>query len=166
MPIYFFIILALALLVVAVLVKHGNSVQPETEDSSFDYKDYLLKKPILTDNEKEFYGRLLKAKPNNWHILAQIAMASILTTKSGLGRKITNSIRYRFNRKIIDFAVFDQDFNLVFVIELDDRTHNATKDAERDAMLSAAGVKTIRFESKNKPSVDTLSQVFQKISKN
>lgn len=91
-------------------------------------------------------------------------MASILTTKTGLGGRLTNSIRYKFNRKIIDFAVFDKDFNLLFVIELDDRTHNAERDAERDNMLLAAGIKTVRFESKNKPSVEVLSHLFNKIS--
>ena len=166
MPIYLFIVFALVILVVAVLVKHGNYSATDSEEgeSEFNYKDYLVKKSILTNNEKEFYSRLLKAKPDHLHILTQIAMASILTTKSGLGRRLTNSIRSRFNRKIIDFAVFDKDFNLLFVIELDDRTHNSERDAERDNMLLAAGIKTVRFESKNKPSVEVLSHLFNKIS--
>lgn len=165
MPLYFFIILIIALLLVAVLLKHGGNTSTfESSQSDFDYKDHLVKKNLLSDNEKEFYNRLLKSKPQSWHILSQVAMAAILISKSGLGRKTTNSIRYRFNRKIIDFAVFDKDFNLLFVIELDDKTHNKERDAERDAMLLAAGIKTVRFESKNKPNVEMLTQLFQKLS--
>ena len=34
------------------------------------------------------------------------------------------------------------------VIELDDRTHDADKDARRDDMLKSAGYRTIRWHSK------------------
>ena len=40
--------------------------------------------------------------------------------------------------------------SLVAIVELDDRTHLAAADVRRDAYTASAGIRTLRFESKNK----------------
>jgi very-short-patch-repair endonuclease len=45
---------------------------------------------------------------------------------------------------------------LVAIVELDDRTHNRVADAERDAFVASAGIRTLRFESRNKPTVEQI----------
>ena len=42
------------------------------------------------------------------------------------------------------------------MIELDDRTHNAGKDAKRDEMLECAGYRTVRWKSKAKPDAEAI----------
>jgi very-short-patch-repair endonuclease len=40
----------------------------------------------------------------------------------------------------------------VLLIELDDRTHVASRDAVRDSYMRAAGIGTLRYQSRAKPS--------------
>lgn len=67
-------------------------------------------------------------------------------------RSACYSQRGRFAQKIVDYVAQRRDDGaVVAVIELDDRTHNPAKDAERDAMLASAGYRIIRWQSKAKP---------------
>ena len=56
-------------------------------------------------------------------------------------------MRNQFNRKVTDFVVLDREYNVVAIIELDDPSHigKEQEDAERDAMLIAAGYTVIRY---------------------
>ena len=45
---------------------------------------------------------------------------------------------------------------VMVVIELDDRTHVAAKDKLRDERLMQAGIRTVRFQSKNKPEAQAI----------
>ena len=61
-------------------------------------------------------------------------------------------LRGMFSQKFVDFvAQSREDGSIVAVIELDDRTHNSGRDEKRDAILSSAGYRTIRWQSKTKP---------------
>lgn len=110
-----------------------------------------LKKPLLTDNEKEFFGRLIEALPD-FHVFPQVAMGAILMPAVPRSDK-SNYYRIRgtFSQKMVDFVVCDKAMSIVALIELDDRTHATEKDGKRDAMTSQAGYATLRFSSKKKP---------------
>lgn len=54
----------------------------------------------------------------------------------------------RISQKRVDYVV----------VELDDRTHQADKDARRDAWTASAGYVTHRFPSRSKPSVTQLRE--------
>ena len=69
----------------------------------------------------------------------------------------------RIAQKRIDYAVFDAAMTLRAVIELDDRTHNAKQDALRDSYLASAGIATIRFQSKRKPSPAEIQTALQQV---
>lgn len=118
---------------------------------SIDYSDYK-KKNLLTENEKEFFGRLVQAFPD-YHVFSQVAFGALLQPTVDYGGRDYYRIRGTFSQKIADFVVCDQSLFVLAIIELDDRTHNAEKDAKRDAMLNQAGYKVVRWQSKNKPDV-------------
>ncbi len=66
-----------------------------------------------------------------------------------------------FSQKIADFVVCEpQTMKVLAVVELDDRTHNAERDAKRDTMLLSAGYRTLRFPSKRKPSEAEIAAFF------
>lgn len=112
----------------------------------------LAQKQPLTANESEFYYRLKRALPD-YEVLAQVAFSAFV--KTGLPETDPQFWEEfdKYSRKTADFVVCrPKSFDPVAVIELDDRTHDAAKDARRDALLAKAGIKVLRWDSRNKPS--------------
>jgi len=108
------------------------------------------KRAIMTLNELEFHGRLVRALAG-FHGCPQVAMHALIEPTSLNGETRLRDFR-RVSQKIVDFAVFDAQWAIVLVIELDDRTHVASRDAVRDSYTSAAGIRTLRYQCRAKPS--------------
>lgn len=112
-------------------------------------------KPLLTPNELEFLNRLEQAAPEmRFH--CQVGMGALVepnTSRRENGKEYMRLLG-KVSQKRIDFVAQDRATgNIVAIIELDDRTHNGDKDAERDSITADAGFRTIRWQSKSKPSV-------------
>jgi hypothetical protein len=58
----------------------------------------------------------------------------------------------------VDFVICDRACNVTAVVELDDRTHHAGKDQRRDKRLNQGAIRTVRFQSKNKPDVRAIRE--------
>lgn len=103
-------------------------------------------KSLMTHREQAMHKRLRDALPEH-HVLAQVAFSALLTAKA-------RGTRNTFDRKVADFVVCNNAFNVVTIIELDDASHKGreSQDKARDAMLQRAGYRTMRF--KNVPDVD------------
>lgn len=112
-------------------------------------------KALLTPNEREFYRRLLAALPQHV-VLTQVAMGALMQPTADKAERAFRSTRGLFSQKIVDFVVLNDKLEVVTLIELDDRTHNKLKDAQRDRLTGEAGYVTLRYESKAKPSVEQL----------
>lgn len=113
----------------------------------------FVAKQFLTPNELEFLQRLEGALPE-MRIHAQVAMGALMqpAVRRGEDASKHSSARNRFAQKICDYVIQRRDTGkVVAIVELDDRTHKAEKDAARDAMTLQAGYRTIRWHSKNKP---------------
>lgn len=90
-------------------------------------------------------------------------MNALITVDGQLSERHCFSIR-RFAYKYCDFvicATFTHD--TLLIIELDDRTLNASADRQRDALTKAANYQKIRFQSKHKPTVAELADLFTKL---
>lgn len=113
-------------------------------------KQKYFPKKVITPFEAKMFARLKQAFPAH-HILAQVAFSALITNSN-------YKIRSRFNRKVTDFVLLDQQMNVVIIIELDDPTHigKESEDAERDAMLLEAGYQVIRYTEI--PSIRQLQQ--------
>jgi hypothetical protein len=109
---------------------------------------------LMTDNELEFFGRLVAALPDHF-IFPQVAMSALLQPSS-TDRKQANIDRLRIAQQRVDYVVCDMRGKVVVVVELDDRTHSQAKDQVRDARCNQAGIRTVRFQSKNKPTADVI----------
>lgn len=125
---------------------------------------YVLEdKPLLTPNEREFFGRLRRALPDV-DIFPQVAMSALIDTSTDSNHPYFWRIRSRFDRKVVDFVLCDRKSHRVLgVIELDDRTHDTKKgaDAIRDEMLASVGIPTARFDSRAKPAVSDLARLIR-----
>lgn len=113
-------------------------------------------KPLMTRNEREFISRLERALPE-CRVHAQVSMGAIMKPSFDEGgskrsRSAHRAVRNRFSQKIVDFVVEDRRTGeILALIELDDRTHDAMRDGRRDSMTRAAGYTTIRWHSRNRP---------------
>lgn len=117
------------------------------------------KKPLMTANEREFFERLARALPD-CHVFPQVAFNALLDARKGLGWQERGQTRNRFDRKVADYVICRRDtFEVLAIVELDDRTHRAEKDEQRDALLTSAGYRVIRFQSRSKPSEEEIKQV-------
>jgi len=104
---------------------------------------------LMTANELEFFGRLLSALPGHY-VFPQVAMSALIEAASGDKKKAYGD-RLRIAQQRADYVVCTAAGEVVAVIELDDRTHSQAKDQLRDARLEQAGIRTVRFQSRNKP---------------
>ncbi|MHB1539709.1 MAG: DUF2726 domain-containing protein [Steroidobacteraceae bacterium] len=111
-------------------------------------------RPLMTDNELEFFGRLEEALPD-CKVFSQVAMSGILDVTLPSSHPAYWRARSAFDRKRMDYVVCTSGGKrLITVVELDDRTHDSKRqqDAARDAMLADAGIRTVRFPSHPRPS--------------
>ncbi|HEX8784796.1 MAG TPA: DUF2726 domain-containing protein, partial [Telluria sp.] len=64
--------------------------------------------------------------------------------------------RLRVAQQRVDYVVCTRRCEVVAVVELDDKTHSRAKDELRDARLEQAGIRTVRFQARNKPKVEAI----------
>lgn len=119
----------------------------------------LIKKKLLTANELDFYQKLLLAVSPRWTVLAQVSMGALLDTALKPAHPRYWEVRNTFAQKICDFVLCDpRTLEPVLIVELDDVMHDFKKDARRDTIVGLAGYQTLRFWSRNKPTVADLKQ--------
>lgn len=94
---------------------------------------------IMTVYEQKLFVKLKLAFPQ-YHVLSQVAFSALITNHD-------YKIRSKFNRKVTDFVLINDDGDVIAIIELDDASHieKAEEDKFRDLMLNQAGYKVIRF---------------------
>lgn len=109
---------------------------------------------LMTDNEAEFFGRLVVAMPDHY-IFPQVAMSGLIESSSG-DRKTALADRLRIAQQRVDFVICSRTCDVVAVVELDDKSHDRSKDIVRDARLAQAGIRTVRFQARSKPRVEAL----------
>lgn len=107
------------------------------------------RRKLMTDNELEFFGRLVAALPDHY-IFPQVAMSALLESASG-DKKQAHGDRLRIAQQRADYVVCTKSGDVVAVVELDDKTHSRAKDQLRDARLEQARIRTVRFQSRTKP---------------
>lgn len=116
---------------------------------------------IMTGNEAEFFKRLVRANPNGY-VFPQVAMSALIapTVRNAKARLVAFRC---ISQKRVDYAIYTDRLELICIVELDDRTHNACRDAERDAYLASAGISTVRWQSRVKPSEEEIRAQFEQL---
>jgi hypothetical protein len=142
--------LLLAALFVALVLIALTLARAKTSDRAGAYRQHAL----MTDNELEFFSRLVAALPEHY-IFPQVAMSALLEPSSS-DKKVAHSDRLRIAQQRIDYVVCNKRCEVVAVVELDDRTHSRAKDKVRDDRLAGAGIRTVRFQARQKPAVDAI----------
>jgi hypothetical protein len=108
----------------------------------------------MTDNEAEFFGRIVVALPDHY-IFPQVAMSALLDTASS-DKRTAHGDRLRIAQQRVDYVVCTKRCEVVAVVELDDRTHSRANDQLRDARLEQGHIRTVRFQARSKPGVEAI----------
>lgn len=115
-------------------------------------------RPLMTASEAAFWKLLITAVAP-LHVAPQVAMGALLDARKGLDRSTLQGARNSFQSKIVDFVIVDDAGVVRLLVELDDRTHSAEKDAKRDAMTSAAGYRTMRVQGQAARDIEQLNRM-------
>lgn len=120
------------------------------------------KKTVLTGGERDLYFRLRHALPE-CHVCPQVA-ASALIEPAGMG-KVRQRAMSALGGKRVGYAVFDEDMDLLAVVELAHRSRPTRLDLAREKCFASAGIRTVRFYAKRLPSENKIrSSIFDRRS--
>jgi hypothetical protein len=139
--------------VLAVLLAGLAAVQLKATKGKGRTGAYRRRK-LMTDNEEEFFGRLVVALPDHY-IFSQVAMSALLDTASG-DKRTAHGDRLRIAQQRVDYVVCTRRCEVIAVVELDDKTHSRVKDELRDTRLEQAGIRTVRVQARDKPKVEVI----------
>ncbi len=122
----------------------AKSTQNNAEHTSFLTSDasYSSKESLMTDCEKKFFLAFRSVLPDEYIIQPQINLASIIHKES------FSQYQNELFRNI-DFGIFDQNYTLKLLIEINDSTHMQPERMERDkkvcTICAKAGIPLITF---------------------
>lgn len=107
------------------------------------------RRPVLTGGELEFFHRLRRALPA-CAICPQVAVAALLEP-AGIGKARKAALDLIVGKRV-GYAVFDEELELIAVVELDHRARLTRREKVRDGWFADAGIKVVRFHAKHLPS--------------
>lgn len=108
-------------------------ILPPTSDSKY------IARTILTENEQDFYNKIKEyVYSQGLHIITKIRLADLIEPKVNQYQNRSEwQIDFnKINAKHIDFAIVNNNMQILFLIELDDRTHNYADRQERDEFVN------------------------------
>lgn len=112
-----------------------SRILPPTSDSKY------IARTLLTENEQNFYNKIKGyIYSQGLHIITKIRLADLIEPKV---KQYQNRSEWqinfnKINAKHMDFAIVNDNMQILFLIELDDRTHNYTDRQERDEFVNKA----------------------------
>ena len=123
----------------------------------------VVQRAVLTNAEIAFHRKLAQAvdRIGGLSLHAQMAMSAFLQPRPGLERGEHMATFRRFSQKRPDFVLVDSSWRVRLIVELDDSSHDAAKDADRDRLTAAAGLVTVRFPGSRKITVDEIHNRLQ-----
>lgn len=154
------IVASLAAFFVVLWFKRSKEVQPgESTPRVWAYK----RKHFLGGTERQALARLREALPEHT-IFAQVALSCVVEPAEKWGTASYRALLNSVSQKSVDFVIVDTNFWAVAVIEVDGPTHRQpkqkTRDADKDTILAAAGIRIERWDASRLPTVDTIRQTF------
>jgi very-short-patch-repair endonuclease len=122
---------------------------------------YEKESALFSPAERSFLGVLEQVINNRYRLMGKIRLADIVKVKSGLNKSARQSAFNKIQSKHIDIVACDPTtLSVLFVIELDDKTHSQSKRQNRDQfidnVLRAAGIPIIHFTAKNSYSLQEI----------
>ncbi|MHA3774730.1 DUF2726 domain-containing protein [Verrucomicrobiota bacterium sgz303538] len=100
---------------------------------------YEPAKALLTAGERAFSKVLYEAVGNDFQICHKVRVADVIVVRQGVSNKHRMRCFGRISSKHLDFVLCDPDsFEILVILELDDRSHREASRRERDAFIDEA----------------------------
>lgn len=148
-----FIILAIIAIIIFVIFKKKVKLQSPLEDdqSEFSYRKLGV---LFTPAERSFLGVLNQSVDGDIVVFGKVRVADVLAPKKGATRSVWQKAFNKISSKHFDFVLCNKtDLNVLCAIELDDSSHNQSKQKIRDAFIEgackSADFPLIRFVAKS-----------------
>ncbi|MGE8501439.1 MAG: DUF2726 domain-containing protein [Pseudomonas sp.] len=121
----------------------------------------FIRKDLITETEKILFNRLREALPD-YHVLTQVQLSQLVHVKKGHSFKMW---WMSISRMSVDFVIVDNDMRTIAAIELDDKSHYSDEDrhkadAKKDKVLTAAGIRIIRWRCEIMPEINQIVLAF------
>lgn len=157
LPLIGVLVLLLAIVVVIKVIMK-RKIQGE---QAYPYEKELS---LFSLAERSFLGVLEQVINNRYRLMGKIRLADIVKVKSGLNKSARSSAFNKIQSKHIDIVACDPaTLSVLFVIELDDKTHSQSKRQNRDQfvdnVLRAAGIPIVHFTAKNSYSLQEIESI-------
>lgn len=122
---------------------------------------YQLCGPLFTPAERSFLGVLNSVLNDDTYILGKVRVADILMPTKGMSRSDWQRAFNKISAKHFDFVICSKnDFSVLCVVELNDKSHSARKRKERDAFLDkaceAASLPLVQIKAQSGYSLDDI----------
>lgn len=116
-------------------------------------------RPLMTGLERDVLYNLELLFPQ-LRVHAQVSMGALIEPARDVRGPERKWMHRRYNQKVVDFVLQDRDSGKILcLLEVDDHTHNAAKDLERDKITYAAGYRTIRLPASFRATRATIGTV-------
>jgi hypothetical protein len=161
--IFLLVIIGGFILFYSFLKREGYAVDIEHIDidsikPGIEHLPYIKRKYLMTPSELNFYRIIERINKDKYFIIPQVSLAKLVSVDE---REIMKKTYHnKIDRKSVDFAVFNKDnFEPLYVIELDDRTHNKwdryIRDKWVDEVMNKVGIKILHIQSSPTYTYDT-----------
>ena len=121
-----------------------------SDSSSQSYHQYSTKESLLSNTEKAYFSAIKEIAGSRYTVQPQVNLASIIEKTSH--SKYRNELFRNELFRNIDFGIFDENYKLLVLIEINDQTHNQDERKARDKKVkeicAEAGIPIITFWTK------------------
>jgi hypothetical protein len=145
--------------------KATEAVEKSTETSSKadSVAKYRVRSSLMSEPEQVLFHRLQEAFPV-LNVFSQVSLNQLLYVPGSVESKRDRASMFNaINGKALDFVVCDLSGAVMAAIELDDRSHlrpdRVKADMQKDSAMASAGIPVHRFNVKEMPSVQQLSEM-------
>lgn len=119
----------------------------------------VLPRPLMTAAERKVCAMIERALPGA-RVHSQVSMGAIMQPAKGMSKSDWWKTFNRFSSKRVDFVVEDpRTGEVIMLIELDDKTHRASTDTNRDSLTKHAGYLTVRILAGTRKTQETVTAI-------
>ena len=118
--------------IIIIIKKNKKKQKQKNNQSTQNQKSIYHKKEFITNCEKEFLIKLNKIFKRKYTIQPQIPLRMIIS-KNGEDYGVYAGELNRY----IDFGIFDKNYMLLALIELNDKSHNLVERQDRDLKVQS-----------------------------